>query len=337
MPALERERRRFTAALLGADAAPEPDDATERTARGVVVDTTPHLLVVVTPRGEERFLFEPGTTFWRGREVGVGDLREGDDVVVRCAPGGRWVARDVWAQLARVTGVITAADGDTVEVDPGHGRPRATAVIPYRASGRMSVRHPVLEPGYLFDAVGIRDGGEVRALLPATTQPPFPVGEGPRPRPRRDRVPALTAPWRWWRPGGAVPGGPVAVSGSVTWYDPALGRATHVNPLGHLAGAAYPALDRAGDCGPACDRGEACADLPLLSLGTTVAVRNECNGEAAVVEVVDCAAVATRFCDRCAACGGDASGRVAELTLTSFIALGGRPEAGCFNATLTVG
>lgn len=311
------DRRRFTAALLGSDAAPPLQPPPVHVFRGVLADAGAHLLTVDTPEGERRFVCSGATTFWRGGDAVFNDLRPGQDVLVRCAPGSGWVAERVWSDLARVTGVITAVDGDTLEVDTGHDRGPATAVIPYRASGRMRVRHPRLEPGYLFDAVGVWDGAAVRALVPATTQPPYPALETPRRPPVRD--------------------GSMRVPGTVSWYDPVLGRATDRDPAGALVGLAYPALERAADCGPACDRATACAPLPLLSIGASVRLVNECAGVGAVLPVVACGAAASRFCDRCAACDSPASGRVAELTLAAFAALGGRPEAGCFNATLTAG
>ena len=311
------DRRRYTAMLLGREAAPPPDGASGRVIRGVILDITSHLACVATQEGEERFIFDRTTSFWRGREVASTDLRVGDDVFVLCGLSGRWVAERVWAQLARVTGVIAARAGDTLEIDVGHGRPNRTVVIPYRASGRMSVRHPALEPGFLFDAIGTWRDGAVEAVIPATNQPPYPVSESPR----RPPVQSL----------------PDQVTGMVSWYDPAQGRATHVNPLVGLAGAAYPALDRGSDCGFDCDRGESCVALPRLSLGATFSLRNDCNGVSAVLPVVDCASSASRFCDKCAACPTEESGRIAQLTLLRFISLGGHPEAGCFNATMTVG
>jgi hypothetical protein len=53
--------------------------------------------------------------------------------------------------------------------------------------------------------------------------------------------------------------------------------------------------------------------------------------------VTGCAPVARLFNDRCLECGSTDRGRVAELTLASFVALGGELERGCFNATISVG
>ncbi len=311
------DRRRMTAALLGPAAAPEPDPAPAHVVRGTLTDISPHMLGLATPDGERRFILTPQTTFWHGGDRTARDLRPGQDVLLRCVPGAELVVERVWADLARAAGVITAADGDTLEVAAGHDRAPVTVVIPYRASGRMRVRHPRLEPGYLFDAVGVRDGDAVRALVPATTQPPYPVVETPR-RPPTSR-------------------GSMRVTGTAAWYDPVLGRDVHADARGTLMGVAYPALDRTGDCGPACDRATSCAPLPLLSLGAAVRLVNECARTAAVLPVVACGAAASRFCDRCTVCDSPASGRIAELTLAAFVALGGRPEAGCCTATLTAG
>ncbi|RCV51348.1 hypothetical protein [Marinitenerispora sediminis] len=313
-------RRRLTAALLGREAPPEPDaaaDPVERVTRGVLLDIGPHMLSMATPKGEERFVFADSTTFWHGREVCHTDLRPGQDVVVRSHPANRWVVERLWADLARVTGVIAERTEDTLVVDTGHDRPRVTATVPYRASGRMGVRHPRLEPGYLFDAVGIWRDGEVQALIPVTSQPDYPVS----------RIPARPPVERYRE----------TVSGTATWYDPALGKNTHVNPLATAVGAAYPALDGELDCGPDCDRHTTCAALPLLSIGARLRLRNDCTGRSAVVPVTACASATSRFCDRCRACASEGRGRIAQLTLLSFIGLGGSPEAGCFNATLTVG
>jgi len=53
--------------------------------------------------------------------------------------------------------------------------------------------------------------------------------------------------------------------------------------------------------------------------------------------VTGCAAIARLFNDRCVTCGTSPRGRVADLTLASFVALGGELERGCFNATIRMG
>ncbi|MES0832407.1 hypothetical protein [Nocardiopsis tropica] len=310
-----RDRRRFTAAVLGPETAPEPTPVGDRVVRGVVVGATTHMLCLATPRGEERFLYDRATVFWRGGEVRPDDLRDGDDAVVLCSQDGRLVAERVWAQAARATGVIVGREGETLEIDPGHGRPRTTVVLPYRTSGRIAVRHPRLEPGYVFDAVGVWREGAVWAARPATTQPPYPLSATP-PRP-------------------PTPRHSTTLSGIATWYDPAWGRSSHLDPRARVDGLAYPALDPVGHDAD-CDRRTSCVPLPLLSAGATPNLRNDCTRDTAVLPVVDCAAADSWLCDLCPACGGQGAGRIASLTMTAFVALGGLLEDGCFNATMTV-
>jgi hypothetical protein len=56
-----------------------------------------------------------------------------------------------------------------------------------------------------------------------------------------------------------------------------------------------------------------------------------------VVPVTSCGATARLFCDRCVTCGTSRKGRIADLTMTAFVELGGALEVGCFNATMTIG
>ncbi|OOC56311.1 MULTISPECIES: hypothetical protein [Nocardiopsis] len=310
-----RDRRRFTSTVLGPRSAPEPTPLGHGVVRGVVVDASSGVLCLAVPGGEERLAYDHTTSFWRGGEVGPGGLRTGDDAVVLGAPGGRPAAERVWAQAARATGVIVDRGTDTLEIDPGHGRPRLTVVIPRRSSGRISVRHPRLEPGYVFDAVGVWSEGAVWASRPATAQPPHPLAATPH-RPPAHRYAST-------------------LRGTATWYDPAWGRSPHLDPGARVDGVAYPALDPVGH-DAACDRRAPCVPLPLLSVGAAVSLRNDCTREAAVLPVLDCAAADSWLCDLCPACGGRGAGRIASLTMNGFVALGGRLEDGCFDATVTV-
>lgn len=145
MPADVAQRRRLAAALLGPESVPEPEQPLHRVVQ--VIEASARTLRLSTPTGAETFLLADTAAIWRGGPAAPTELRPEDDVVLRCAAGGRWVAERVWARIARVTGVIRGRSGDSVEVDVGHDRPPATVVVGYRVSGRMAVRHPVLEPG----------------------------------------------------------------------------------------------------------------------------------------------------------------------------------------------
>jgi hypothetical protein len=63
-----------------------------RTVSGTLVDVSPHILVVATGEGERRLALAPGGPVWRGRLAEATELRPGEGVTVRLAPGRRDVA-----------------------------------------------------------------------------------------------------------------------------------------------------------------------------------------------------------------------------------------------------
>ncbi len=50
-----------------------------------------------------------------------------------------------------------------------------------------------------------------------------------------------------------------------------------------------------------------------------------------------CGSTASHFCDRCLTCGMSPRGRIVDLTMASYVELGGELDKGCFNATITIG
>jgi hypothetical protein len=289
-------------------------DASElpRAVAGTLIDISPQVLVVGDTEETQRFTLTAEVTAWRGASVEPAALRQGDHVVVRMLPGGRWVADRIWANIGRVTGVIVEHSGNRMVVDEGSTKPHQVVVIKPRSAGRILVRFPVLEPGYLVDIIGMRHGSELEGLIPATSQPRYPAMQPP--------APALVS--------GHVPN---EISGSATWHEP------RDEPAGVL-GVSYPALDPDTGCaedgwGPGGRSGR----MPYMAVGSTVLVRNECNGVTAQLPVTGCATIARLFDDRCVTCGTSPRGRVADLTLASFVALGGELERGCFNATIAIG
>jgi hypothetical protein len=277
---------------------------------GTVVDASPHILAIHGAGREERLTMMPGTRAWKGGQVDPTALRAGDRVVVRLDPSRRGVAERLWANISRVTGVIVERDRASIVVDAGKIRGRRVVVIPSRAESRIQVRFPRLEPGYLVDIIGLRHGGAIEGLVPATSQPAYRADQMPRPpqtfRPALDRV-----------------------GGSATWHEPA-------GEPDDVEGVAYPLLDPETGCAEP-SRGLGCVRMPYLSVGSLLEVRNECTGASRVLPVTGCAAVARLFCDRCVTCGTSPRGRVADLAVASFVALGGELERGCFNATIAVG
>ena len=63
----------------------------------------------------------------------------------------------IWAQVGRVTGTIIEREGPaTLLVDEGPAKGRKIVMIAPEAAGRIQVRFPRLEPGYLIDVIGAR-------------------------------------------------------------------------------------------------------------------------------------------------------------------------------------
>ncbi|MGW3346752.1 hypothetical protein ACWDA3_25860 [Nonomuraea rubra] len=310
-PSVERRRALAAAALGRASGVPGPDPADGgplRAVVGEVLDVSPHLITIETPSGaEERLVIAPWATAWHGAELAPADLPIGAMVLMRALRDGRVVER-IWADTTRITGTILSIQGRkdlTVELDCGPHRGHRTVVVPYRSSGRLQVRHPKFEPGYLFDAIGVRRDGASLALLPATSQPPYPARSVPPPSPAYKQA---------------------RIAGTVTWSD------TFDE---EERGAAYPMLERA-DTG-CTQTGVSCAGLPYLSVGSLLQVRNVCSNRSSNVPVVACGCVAGRFCDRCVECDTSPRGRIAELSPSSYVELGGELVKGCFNAQIGLG
>ncbi len=284
-----------------------------RTVSGIIVDISPHVLVLGDAASEQRFTLTPDALAWRGAQLEPAALHQGDHAVVRLHPSARNVADRIWANIGRVTGIITERAGSTLVVDEGATRPPQVITIRQRAVGRIQVRFPTLEPGYLVDIIGLRHDAELDAVLPATSQPGYPAHRLP--------APPLVS--------GHVPD---SISGSATWHEP------RDEPPGVL-GVAYPALDPQTGCAEdlAAAGRHGYARMPYLAIGSVLQVRNECTGKDCLVPVTGCAPIARLFNDRCVTCGTSQRGRIADLTLASFIALGGELERGCFNATITIG
>ncbi|MEU6713762.1 hypothetical protein ABZ897_19985 [Nonomuraea sp. NPDC046802] len=312
-PSVERRRVLAAAALGRESGVPGPDPSNGeplRAVAGEVLDVSPHLIIIETPGGtEERLVIAPWATAWHGQDVGPADIPVGSMVMMRALRDGRVIER-IWADATRITGTILSISGRkdlTVELDCGPHRGHRSVVIPYRATGRLQVRHPKFEPGYLFDAIGIRRDGASLALLPATSQPPYPARAVPPPPP-------------------AYAGVQSRISGTATWSD------TFDE---EERGAAYPMLE-GSDIGCA-EAGTSCAGLPYLAVGSLLQVRNLCSQRSANVPVVACGCVAGRFCDRCVECDTSPRGRIAELSPSSYVELGGDLMKGCFNAQIGLG
>ncbi|HCU95083.1 MAG TPA: hypothetical protein DHU96_21190 [Actinobacteria bacterium] len=278
---------------------------------GTALDVSPHVLVVADAEGERRFSLPTDAVAWRGDLVPPTAVRAGDQVVVRTPPGRRDVADKMWAATGRVTGTIVERHDDSLLVNEGVTRRPQVVLISASAFPRILVRFPRLEPGHLVDVIGLRRGALLDAVLPATSQPTY----------RADRVMRLP-------PLAGLTEG--TISGSATWHEPLGPAATD--------GVAYPAIDPASGCAEAAAAaGPGCVSMPYLAVGSMLTVSNDCTGCSRVLPVTGCGAAARLFCDRCLTCGTSPRSRIADLTMASFVSLGGDLESGCFNATIAIG
>jgi hypothetical protein len=310
-------RQRYRAAVpprpgrLAAEGARESASAEQHDAvTGTLLDVSPHILVVAQAGGEQRLTLSAGAGIWRGGPAEATQLRPGEHIVARLVPGRRDVVDKVWANIGRVAGTITAWDSGQLLVDQGATKRRRAVIIAPRAANRVRVRFPLLEPGSLIDVIGLRRGPVLEALVPATSQAAYLAS-----RVARGSAVAMAATG--------------TISGSATWHEP-------VEPGEEIRGVAYPAIDPAAGCAEEARTASGGTGLPYLAVGSTVLVRNDCTGAASALPVTGCGAVARLFQDRCMTCGTSPRGRIADLTLASFVELGGEPERGCFNATITV-
>ena len=310
----------------GADAAgPAADDAGRqrvgfadafqlpRTVSGTILDVSPHVLILGEGDREQRFALTPDAVAWRGTQLEPAALLQDDRAVVRLHPLGRNVADRIWANIGRVTGIITERSGNQLLVDEGATRGTEVIALQPRSLGRIQVRFPTLEPGYLVDIIGVRHRGEFIGMIPATSQPAYPAHRLP--------APPLVS--------GHVPD---SIAGSATWHEP------RDEPPGIL-GVSYPALDPETGCAEDLAAGmrPGYARMPFLAIGSVLRISNDCTGRSCLIPVTGCTPIGRLFNDRCVTCGTSPRGRVADLTLASFIALGGELERGCFNATITIG
>ena len=324
--------------------------------------------------GEERLTLAASTAAWRGGPVAPAALRQGDRAIVKRNYVRNTVADRIWAEIGRVTGTIVERDSGTLLVDEGSDHGRKILVIPEPAAGRIQVRFPRLQPGYLIDVIGLRRPGFVEGLVPATSQPPYRADQPPSPPLISGGIPHTISGTATWHEAGEEPEDLLGLAYPA--LDPETGCEGHglapahddLGPVAAESGRGHPGrhtraslartspahLDSQyvaaaghGPCSGAsrADRyavdphqaGPGCVQLPYLSLGSVLRVRNDCAQRARELPVTSCGAAARLFCDRCVTCGTSPRGRVADLTMSAFVDLGGELERGCFNATITIG
>src|SRR5205085_11954339 len=76
------------------------------TVTGVITDVSPHVLVLRTALGEQRFPLAASARAWRGKPVAPAALRRGDHAVARRSQPVGPVVNRIWAQARRANGTI---------------------------------------------------------------------------------------------------------------------------------------------------------------------------------------------------------------------------------------
>ncbi|HEY3906562.1 MAG TPA: hypothetical protein VGM14_21815 [Streptosporangiaceae bacterium] len=300
----------------------EPDPASRpvyRAVSGEITDISPHFVTIGHVAGERRIALTAEATAWRGEPLDPSALSIGDDVVIRIIPSqsGTGIADRIWANIGRVCGTIIEAEGNRLVVAECAMREPQLVEISPLASVRIMVKAPNLRPGYLIDIIGVRHQDVLYGIVATSPQPPY----------RSDHVPPHRPAAGWLSD---------SITGSAVWHEPAH------EPYGVL-GVFYPAVDPATGCFEdaaakvAPGQAQSFRELPYLAIGSALTVRNECTNMSWTLPVTGCSPTARLFNDHCVACKTSPRGRIADLTLASFVALGGELEQGCFNATLTIG
>jgi hypothetical protein len=287
-----------------------------RAVTGQIIDASPQVLVIGDGGAEHRFALTADTRAWRGGTLEPAALSRGDIATIRLLPNRSNLADRIWANIGRVTGVIAGRDGDRLLVAESRSKPPQAVIIPNHARVKVQVRYPNLQPGYLLDIIGLWHKDYLEGLLPANSQPTYRSDAI-----QKDQQSARTAD---------------AITGAATWHDFAD------EPYGVL-GVSYPAIDPAASCredsvaGYPPGQSPTFRELPYMAVGSVLNVRNECTGISSALPVTGCAPMARLFNDRCVTCANSPRGRVADLTIATFVALGGELEQGCFSTTLTIG
>lgn len=295
---------------------PAADRNLYRAVTGQIIDASPQVLVIGDGGAEHRFALTADTRAWRGGTLEPAALSRGDIATIRLLPNRSNVADRIWANIGRVTGIIAGRDGDRLLVSETRSKPPQAVVIPAHARVKVQVRYPNLQRGYLLDIIGLRHKDYLEGLLPANSQPTYHSDAV-----QKEQQSARMAD---------------AITGAATWHD------FTDEPYGVL-GVSYPAIDPAASCLEDSNAGyppghaPAFRELPYMAVGSVLNVRNECTGIASTLPVTGCAPMARLFNDRCVACANSPRGRVADLTIATFVALGGELEQGCFSTTLTIG
>ena len=270
------------------------------------------------------------STFWRGGEVGMDQLRTGDALLISLAPD--WTIGRGWANLTRAHGTVSQASpsGYVIKAGDAHDPAPRDVVIAvgdatrygsgdHIQSGQLHGTRPPMVPGTHLDAIGLRTEHGVLASTLLYSDP---------------RLAAVHTA----APSAAAPASDPSFKGYATWFDcpNGAGRCGTCNTSKNNQ-AAWPALDAGcGFCGGSCCSCSAgCKNQTFLSCGSSFTL-SPCNRNAATIEVSDCGPAQNRgLCgNTCSIPGCSGTGVVVDLTKPTFARFY-PPTQGCFPTTVS--
>jgi len=110
----------------------------------------------------ETFQVSPETTIWRGRDVGVRQLRVGDNLAIRysvSSGNGETIATAIWVNTDRWAGTIKKVSGDRVQIAviDDHGDPAGKATIIFNSYTTFSewISKDDLHVGRFLETTGL--------------------------------------------------------------------------------------------------------------------------------------------------------------------------------------
>lgn len=316
-------------ALPTAGVAPDTFTTFEGTVTGVLPG---HIDLSVADR-VHRLTATRASTFWRGGEVAMNEVRAGDALLIKLAPD--WTIGRGWANLSRAHGTVSQATGSGYVIKAGdvHDAALRDVVIGVsdatrygsgdHMSGQLHSNRPAVVPGTHVDVIGLRAGQRIIASTLLYSDP---------------RLAAVQA--------AAAPAGPSAAQaaqgdpsfkGYATWFDcpNGAGRCGTCNTSKNNQ-AAWPALDAGcGFCGGSCcNCSSGCKNQTFLSCGSSFTI-TPCGQGQSTLEVSDCGpAQNAGLCgNTCSIPGCSGTGVVVDLTKPTFARFY-PPTQGCFPTTV---
>ena len=280
-----------------------------RAVTGTVLDVSPHVLLHRERRQrDQRLTLTADATAWRGGPLdpAAGSSRA-ISAVVRLHRTRRGVADRIWANIGRVTGTIVDRDRRQPARGrgPDHAAPGRDRSRGARPGGSRSASRP-WSPVTWSTSSGCGGPARWRRRIPATSQPAYPADQVPAP-------PLVSRPRAATR-----------ISGSATWHEPPRNRpGCSAWPTRRSTRRPAAPRTRAGGPRPGYARHALPRDRqPAAGPQRLHRLRPACSRSPAAPPWPGCSTTGA------SPAAPRPRGRVADLTMASFVALGGELERG---------